>query len=263
MRRGAFDRAERALDEAAGLGAIGGPGALGGWLELARLELAWLRADAPDAGRWAAAIPFVPGVWGADVGAWVARWHARLGLGERAALVDAAGRHPDPGRRAALVAEVEAASAQPPDAVRWGSAASAWDEAGRPWEAAWARLDAAAAHFTARDSAAGRAALESVVATADALESPPLRARALALARRARIHLEPATRVVAGADEPTDREREVLLLLAEGLTNPQIAERLFLSPKTVGIHVSRLLAKLDAHTRGEAVAVARRRGVIG
>jgi DNA-binding NarL/FixJ family response regulator len=64
-------------------------------------------------------------------------------------------------------------------------------------------------------------------------------------------------------DEPTDREREVLELLAEGMTNPQIAERLFLSPKTVGIHVSRLLAKLDAHTRGEAVAVARRRGIIG
>jgi DNA-binding NarL/FixJ family response regulator len=55
----------------------------------------------------------------------------------------------------------------------------------------------------------------------------------------------------------------VLALLAEGLTNPQIAERLFLSPKTVGIHVSRLLAKLGAHTRGEAVAIARRRDLIG
>ena len=55
----------------------------------------------------------------------------------------------------------------------------------------------------------------------------------------------------------------MLALLAEGLTNPQIAERLFLSRKTVGIHVSRILDKLDAHTRGEAVAASRRRGLIG
>ena len=60
----------------------------------------------------------------------------------------------------------------------------------------------------------------------------------------------------------TGREHEVLELMAEGYTNPQIADRLFLSPKTVGIHVSRVLAKLDAHTRGEAAAVARRRGLI-
>ena len=61
----------------------------------------------------------------------------------------------------------------------------------------------------------------------------------------------------------TPRELDVLALLAEGLTNPQIAERLFLSRKTVGIHVSRILDKLDAHTRGEAVAASRPRGLIG
>ena len=263
MRRGGFERAERALDEAAGLGAIGGPGALGGWLELARLELAWLQSDASGARRWATAIPFVPGVWGADVGAWAARWRARLGVGNRSALLDAAAGHPDARRRAALVAEVDAAHSQPPDAARWSSAASAWDAALRPWEAAWARLDVAAAHFTARDTQAGRVALDGVVQTADALVSPPLRKHAADLARRARIRLEPVTRPTGSPDEPTEREREVLELLAEGLTNPQIAERLFLSPKTVGIHVSRLFAKLDAHTRGEAVAVARRRGMIG
>jgi DNA-binding CsgD family transcriptional regulator len=51
-------------------------------------------------------------------------------------------------------------------------------------------------------------------------------------------------------------------LLAGGFTNREIAARLFLSPKTFGIHVSRLHRKLEAHTRGEAVAAARRRGIL-
>ena len=49
--------------------------------------------------------------------------------------------------------------------------------------------------------------------------------------------------------------------MAEGLRNRQIAERLFLSPKTVDHHVGAILGKLDVHTRGEAAAAARRLGV--
>jgi len=52
----------------------------------------------------------------------------------------------------------------------------------------------------------------------------------------------------------------VLGFLAEGHTNRQIAEALFVSPKTVEIHVSRIMDKLGARTRGEAVAAARRTG---
>jgi DNA-binding CsgD family transcriptional regulator len=61
----------------------------------------------------------------------------------------------------------------------------------------------------------------------------------------------------------TPRETEVLALVAEGLTNRQIGERLFISEKTASVHVSRLLAKLGAGTRGEAAAIARRRGLLG
>jgi DNA-binding NarL/FixJ family response regulator len=59
--------------------------------------------------------------------------------------------------------------------------------------------------------------------------------------------------VVADASEAglTDREREVLELLTAGATNPEIADRLFLSRKTVERHVSNVLAKLGARNRAE------------
>jgi DNA-binding CsgD family transcriptional regulator len=55
-----------------------------------------------------------------------------------------------------------------------------------------------------------------------------------------------------------ERAAQVELLRAAGRTNRQIAEALFISPRTAGVHVSRILAKLGATTRGEAAAAARR-----
>ncbi len=56
----------------------------------------------------------------------------------------------------------------------------------------------------------------------------------------------------SGTDALTARERQVLALVAEGLTNGQIAERLFISAKTVSVHVSAILRKLGVATRTEA-----------
>jgi DNA-binding NarL/FixJ family response regulator len=60
----------------------------------------------------------------------------------------------------------------------------------------------------------------------------------------------------------TDREREVLTLVSDGATNCAIAKRLFISPKTASVHVSRILTKLDASTRTEAAAIAQAAGLV-
>jgi DNA-binding CsgD family transcriptional regulator len=69
--------------------------------------------------------------------------------------------------------------------------------------------------------------------------------------------------VPAAGDELglTAREREVLALVADGRTNRQIAEALFISQKTASTHVSNILAKLGASNRAEAAAVAHRLGL--
>ncbi|HSV31593.1 MAG TPA: response regulator transcription factor [Atribacteraceae bacterium] len=63
-------------------------------------------------------------------------------------------------------------------------------------------------------------------------------------------------------EQLTEREREILRLLAEGYTIPEIAEMLVLSPKTVEGHKTRLMGKLDLHNRTELVKYAVRKGII-
>lgn len=63
-------------------------------------------------------------------------------------------------------------------------------------------------------------------------------------------------------DDLTDREREVLALMVEGLTNPEIAEELFITQATVKSHVSNILSKLEVSTRTEAVSLALQQGIL-
>ncbi|WP_248148868.1 helix-turn-helix transcriptional regulator [Microbacterium aoyamense] len=78
-------------------------------------------------------------------------------------------------------------------------------------------------------------------------------ARELSVTAGLAQHDVPATGdVIAGL---TPRERQVLELVAEGLTNPQIGERLFISPKTASVHVSAILGKIGAANRAEAAAL--------
>ena len=260
MRRGDLAAAGEYLAATTAAGSIGGPGLRGGWLELARAELAWLAADHAGAARELDAIVLVPGVWTIDVAAWRARWEARLG---RPQSVEPRPRHLDPELDRALASEIAAEQADvSARAPAWGVAAEAWASVGRPYDEGWARLRQAEAGFAGRDRSPARMALSEGTRIADELGATLLAQAADDLARRSRVASRPKRRPAADPTAVTERERDVLALLAEGRTNRDIAERLFLSPKTVEIHVSRLLDKLGARTRGEAVANARRQGVI-
>jgi DNA-binding NarL/FixJ family response regulator len=87
------------------------------------------------------------------------------------------------------------------------------------------------------------------------------------LARRARLDLARPPPAAAAAPTPaeqlglTPREAEVLALVAAGRSNRQIAQALFISPKTISVHVSSILAKLGVAGRVEAAAIAHRLGL--
>ncbi|WP_344296475.1 response regulator transcription factor, partial [Streptomyces synnematoformans] len=99
-------------------------------------------------------------------------------------------------------------------------------------------------------------------ATAVAPGATPLRTAVTALASRARLPLgagpDPAPADPVRALGLTSREQEVLKLVTAGRSNRQIAEELFISPKTASVHVSNLMAKLGVSGRGEAAATAHR-----
>ncbi|MBV7699191.1 helix-turn-helix transcriptional regulator [Streptomyces sp. TRM70350] len=103
-------------------------------------------------------------------------------------------------------------------------------------------------------------------AVADHLGARPLADAVTVLAQRARLALAPAPAPKPVADPAqalglTTRERDVLRLVAGGRTNRQIAEELFISPKTASVHVSNILGKLGVSGRGEAAALAHRLGL--
>ncbi|MEU8621033.1 AAA family ATPase [Streptomyces sp. NPDC048623] len=137
----------------------------------------------------------------------------------------------------------------------------------RPYELAMARhrhADALLAEGGHREEAA--ALLRAAHATAVRLGAHPLREDIELLAARARLApLDAGPSTAPARPEPesdafglTPREQDVLRLVAAGRTNRQIAEELFISPKTASVHVSNILAKLGVAGRGEAAALAHR-----
>ena len=135
----------------------------------------------------------------------------------------------------------------------WRAAATAWDRIGCPYQRALALTEsgeeqAVRSGLALLEQLGARAVVERV--TRD------LRARGVPRVPRGP---RPTTR-----ENPallTRRQLDVLRLLGSGLTNDQIADRLFLSPRTVAHHVSAILLKLDARTRTEAIVNARSLGI--
>jgi ATP/maltotriose-dependent transcriptional regulator MalT len=156
------------------------------------------------------------------------------------------------------------------DPSTWRAAAAAWREHGEPHREAAARARLAVA-LLAHQAPRAEVASELRVAAdiADRLRADPLREQLTRIARWARVDLgrdEPPVDDTA-SDAPafalTPREREVLALVADGRTNRQIADELFISEKTASVHVSNILAKLAVSNRSEAAAVAHRLGLTG
>ncbi len=161
-----------------------------------------------------------------------------------------------------------------PDAGAWLACAEAWERLGQPYVAGYARWREAEARLAARgDREPAQRALRAALDVARRLGATPLEREVVGLAARARLSLatpeDGATAEArrAPADPAaelglTNREREVLALVALGRTNRQIAEELFISGNTAGVHVSNILGKLGVGGRGEAAAVAYRLGLV-
>jgi DNA-binding CsgD family transcriptional regulator len=177
----------------------------------------------------------------------------------------------------ALVAAEQARAGGAAGTGAWQAAAAAWQDTEEPHPLAYALLRLAEAHSQAGDREEAARTVQRAHAIADRLGAAPIAQEAAALARRARLSLEPAADTVIGdeaapAAQPsppdelarfglTTREREVLALLAAGRSNPEIGQALFISTKTASVHVTNILAKLGVNGRVEAAAVAHRLGV--
>lgn len=188
----------------------------------------------------------------------------------------------------ALYAAEESRLAGAPDPGAWSASVAAWERHGHPYPAAYAWFRLADALLSRRSRAAGAAtALAQAHAAAHRLGARPLLGQIEDLAARARITLpsqdaaaHPAVQAVNPAAGPraigvtaamaqsaplsfplpalTARELDVLTELAEGLTTRQIANRLFISEKTVSVHISHILAKLGVRSRVQAIAALHR-----
>ncbi|MBB5476726.1 helix-turn-helix transcriptional regulator [Micromonospora parathelypteridis] len=193
----------------------------------------------------------------------VARTAARVGDRELAAAVtalaaDLPARHPAARAHAAQVTALLAVGDQVLPA--WRVAVDAWRADGQPYPLGRALLALAESAAAAGERDEVSAAVTEAAEIARRLGATPLAETAATLARR--VGLRGAGQGGAGADLLTAREREVLRLVAEGHSNSRIAERLFISPKTASVHVSRIIAKLGVTNRVEAAALAHRLGLL-
>lgn len=229
-------------------------------LHLARGEHAMARE------RIQRALPSSTGVTAARLQALLVEVH--LAEGDLAAAGAVAEQLADQGQQAgtphlrgtvALTRGRVAHVATPADAVTWlRQAVTAFADAGMPLELAMSRLEMARA-VAATQPEVAVAEATAALRTFEELDAARLTDQAAALLRQlgAPVRVGPK-----GVGALTKREEEVLGLLGHGLSNPEIAERLVISRKTVEHHVGRVLMKLGLRNRAEAAVLAARRSEV-
>jgi DNA-binding CsgD family transcriptional regulator/tetratricopeptide (TPR) repeat protein len=202
----------------------------------ARAEFAWLKGDLEQTTDEAQAVLAMPG---ADVDPWL---HGEFAFW----LWRAGGGAPQTHERIAAPYALHMSG-------DWRAAANAWKEIGCPYEEAVALADG--------DESAKRDALEIFERLGAGPAAEKLRQTLRATGVRG-IPRGPRPSTKENPSGLTNRQLEVLTLMADGLGNAEIGDRLFISAKTVDHHVSAILSKLEVRTRGEAVAVATQAGLI-
>jgi len=143
----------------------------------------------------------------------------------------------------------------------WRRAMTWCDEHGPADTAVYLRWRLAEALLRQDDRDDAAAVLRQAHKRAAELGAWPLQEELEALARRARIRLPGVDTLGDGGHGLTPRERDVLALLAQGLTNRAIGEQLYIAESTASVHVSHILTKLEVSNRGEAAALAHRLGL--
>lgn len=147
------------------------------------------------------------------------------------------------------------------DSRLWQQAAQSWEKLDRPRGVAYCTMRWAEAELLAGRATAAAEPLRRAYDRASQLGAEPIRRAAEQLAQRGRIPLhlpQPSHPRHLDAWGLTERERAVLRELTLGQSNREIADKLFVSHRTVGVHVSNVMAKLSAHSRTEAAALATR-----
>jgi DNA-binding CsgD family transcriptional regulator len=167
----------------------------------------------------------------------------------------------------AMAVAEDGRAAQRSEPQAWEHVAEVWRAHQQPYPTAYAHLRRAEALLSSRArSAAASESLRHAGRVAHELCATLFLAEVAELAERARVRLDDGVRAPEPAQAPppapddelaalTARELEVLTELAGGHTNREIAQRLFISEKTVGVHVGRIYAKIGVHSRVQASAV--------
>lgn len=138
----------------------------------------------------------------------------------------------------------------------WRETVTCFEDLGNPHELAWSQARLASVLRASGDPAAARELADRARQVATGLAAQPL----VDLLKQ--LGSTPVRADSTASTTLTPRETEILTLVAAGRTNGEIARQLFISTKTVSVHVSNVLGKLGAAGRTEAAAIARRRGLI-